>query len=170
MITEKVENILNRQVNREAYSSLLYLSMASWAETHGYPGVAGWLYAQAEEEKDHMLRFVHYINDRGGKAGIEGIEQPPREFEGIKPLFEQVLKHEQFITRSINEIVTVCIEEQDHTTNNWVQWFVSEQIEEESNVQEILDRLNLVGEHNLYMFDRDILSLRGPGSSESGSE
>ena len=113
-----------------------------------------------------MLKFIHYINDRGGKAIVPGLETPPNEFEGIKPLFEAVLKHEQFVTASINEIVTACIEEQDHTTNNWIQWFVTEQIEEESNVQEILDRLALMGEHNLYMFDRDIMSMR----SEEGSE
>lgn len=167
MLTKKVEEILNRQVDREAYSSLLYLSMASWAEAEGFPGIAAWLYAQAEEEKDHMLRFIHYINDRGGRAVIEGIEKPPQDFDSVQALFEQVLKHEQFVTGSINEIVSVCIEEKDHTTNNWVQWFVSEQIEEESSVQEILDRLKLVGDHHLYMFDRDIISMRGSGEADS---
>ena len=165
MLTKKIEDILNRQVEREGYSSLLYLSMASWAEASGYPGIARWLYAQSQEELEHMLKFIHYINDRGGKAIITGLEAPPNEFEGIKPLFEAVLKHEQFVSASINEIVTACIEEQDHTTNNWIQWFVTEQIEEESSVQEILDKLALMGEHNLYMFDRDIMSMR----SEEGS-
>lgn len=167
MLTKKVQDILNRQVNREAYSSLLYLSMASWAENSGYPGVAGWLYAQTEEEKDHMLRLIHYINDRGGKAMIDGIDKPPQSWQNLKVLFEEVLKHEQFITASINECVTVCIAEKDHTTNNWIQWFVSEQIEEESNVQEILDRLRLVGEQNLYHFDRDIMTMRAASGDTS---
>ncbi len=165
MLTKKIEDILNRQVEREGYSSLLYLSMASWAEASGYPGIARWLYAQSQEELEHMLKFIHYINDRGGKAIITGLEAPPNEFEGIKPLFEAVLKHEQFVSASINEIVTACIEEQDHTTNNWIQWFVTEQIEEESSVQEILDKLALMGEHNLYMFDRDIMSMRSEEDS-----
>ncbi len=169
MLTEKIEKILNRQVEREGYSSLLYLSMASWAESSGYPGIAAWLYAQSNEELEHMLKFVHYINDRGGKAVIPGLETPPNEFEGIRPLFEAVLKHEQFVTASINEIVTACIEENDHTTHNWIQWFVSEQIEEESNVQNILDKLSLVGSHNMYMFDRDIMNMRSEGE-DSGSE
>jgi len=165
MLTEKIEKILNRQVEREGYSSLLYLSMASWAENSGYPGIAQWLYAQSNEELEHMLKFIHYINDRGGKAVIPGLETPPNEFESVQALFEAVLKHEQFVSQSINEIVTACIEEQDHTTNNWVQWFVTEQIEEESSVQEILDKLVLVGNHNLYMFDRDIMQMRSSGGA-----
>ncbi len=170
MLKDKIEKILNRQVEREGYSSLLYLSMASWAETSGYPGIAGWLYAQSNEELEHMLQFIHYINDRGGKAVIPGLETPPNEFEGIRPLFEAVLKHEQFISASINEIVTACIEEQDHTTNNWIQSFVAEQIEEESNVQEILDKLSLVGTHNLYMFDRDIMDMRSKEEASGTAE
>ena len=165
MLTEKIEKILNRQVEREGYSSLLYLSMASWAENSGYPGIAQWLYAQSNEELEHMLKFIHYINDRGGKAVIPGLETPPNEFESVQALFEAVLKHEQFVSQSINEIVTACIEEQDHTTNNWVQWFVTEQIEEESSVQELLDKLVLVGNHNLYMFDRDIMQMRSSGGA-----
>ncbi len=168
MLTEKIEKILNRQVEREGYSSLLYLSMASWAEASGYPGIARWLYAQSEEELEHMLKFIHYINDRGGKAVIPGLETPPNDFKGIQSLFEAVLKHEQFVTASINEIVTACIEEQDHTTNNWVQWFVTEQIEEESSVQEILDKLALVGSHNMYQFDRDIMNMRSSGGESDG--
>ncbi len=167
MLKEKIEKILNRQTEREGYSSLLYLSMASWAEASGYPGIAGWLYAQAEEEKDHMMKFIHYINDRGGRAVIPGLDTPPDKFEGIKPLFEAVLKHEQFISGSVNEIATTCVEENDHATQSWLQWFVSEQIEEESNVRDILDKLALVGSHNMYMFDRDIMGMRAEAESDT---
>lgn len=167
MLTKKIEEILNRQIEREGYSSLLYLSMASWSEASGYPGIGAWLYAQAEEEKDHMMKFIHFINDRGGQAVIPGMEIPPGEFEGIKSLFEAVLKHEQFISASINEIVTACVEEKDHATQNWLQWFVSEQIEEESNVRNILDKLELVGSHNMYMFDRDIMGMRVAAESDT---
>jgi ferritin len=168
MLKKSVEDICNRQIQREGYSSVLYLAMASWAETKGYSGIAAWLYQQAEEEKMHMLKFVSYINERGGHAIIPAFEQPPSTFSDIPTLFDQVLEHEQYITESINEIVAMVSKENDFATLNWIQWFVSEQIEEESSVQEIIDKLRLVGTHNMYMFDRDILSLRAAG--ESGAQ
>ncbi len=160
MLTKKIEDICNLQVEKEGYSSMLYLAMASWAETEGFPGIAKWLYAQADEEKMHMLKFIEYINERGGKAIIPAFKKPPEKFDSVKVLFEEVLKHEQYITRSINEIVGVCLEEKDFTTHNWIQWFVTEQIEEESSVMTIIDKLNLVGDKNMYMFDRDIFGMR----------
>jgi len=160
MLNKKVEEFLNRQIEREEYSSNLYLSMAVWAEVNGLAGVADWLYAQADEERTHMLKFVKYVNERGGKALIGAVEQPPAEFENVKSLFNAVLKHEQFITNSINEVVAICAEEKDFTTQNWLQFFVTEQIEEESSVQLIIDKLNLLGDNNLYMFDRDIMGMR----------
>ncbi|HDZ41966.1 MAG TPA: ferritin [Bacteroidetes bacterium] len=166
MLKKSVEDLLNRQIEREGYSSILYLSMASWAETRGYAGVAEWLYAQAEEEKMHMLKIIRYINKKSGKAIIPSFDRPPAEFEGLKIMFDQVLEHEQYITGSINEIVAETEKEKDYSTNNWLQWFVSEQVEEESSVQAIIDKLDLVGDHNLYMFDRDIMSMR----TEKGGE
>jgi ferritin len=161
MLTKKVEDILNVQVDKEGYSSHLYLAMAVWAETEGYNGIAEWLYAQAEEERMHMLKIVKYINERDGNAKIAALKEPPSSFGGIKKMFEQVLEHERFITASINEIVQVCIEEKDHTTHNWIQWFVTEQIEEEASAKALLDKLKLVGDHHMYMFDRDIMGMRG---------
>ena len=163
MLSKKVEKILNVQVDREGYSSHLYLSMAVWAETEGFSGIAEWLYQQAYEERMHMLKLVKYINERDGKADIIAVKEPPASFGSVCEMFEKVLEHEQFVSASINEIVQVCIDENDHTTNNWIQWFVTEQIEEEASVKEILDKLKLVGEHNMYMFDRDILGMRRQG-------
>lgn len=163
MLSKKVEEILNKQIEKEDYSSQLYLSMASWAENKGFEGVSNWLYAQAEEERMHMLKLVRYVNERDGVAIIPGIEIPPDDFENIFVLFDKVLAHEKYISGSINEIVAVCIAENDYTTQNWIQWFVTEQIEEESSVKAIIDKLNLVGKNNLYMFDRDIMSMRGEG-------
>jgi len=162
MLKPEIEKILNSQVEKEAYSSHLYLAMASWAENQGLMGIAGWLYAQADEEKLHMLKIVRYINERDGKAVIPAIKQPPADFQAVRAMFEKVLEHEQFVSASINEIVALCVKENDFTTQNWVQWFVNEQIEEEAAVREILDKLNLVGDNFLYMFDRDIMSLRAP--------
>ena len=159
-MNKKVEDILNRQVEREAYSSQLYLAMASWAEVKGLPGIAAWLYAQSDEERLHMLKFIKFINERGGHALVTALKKPEKDAKSVKLMFQEVLKHEQFITDSINEIVDLCVKEKDYTTHNWVQWFVSEQIEEEANAREILDKLSLLGE-NLYILDRDIMSLRG---------
>jgi ferritin len=164
MLTEKVEKILNVQIEKEDYSSQLYLSMASWAENQGLEGVSNWLYAQAEEERVHMLKLVRYVNERDGVAQIPGIKKPPTEFGDVFKLFNEVLAHEKFISGSINEIVSVCIAENDYTTQSWIQWFVTEQLEEEASVKAIIDKLNLLGKTNLYMFDRDIMSMRGEGA------
>jgi ferritin len=163
MITEKIEKILNDQIAKEGYSSNLYLSMASYAETSGYEGTANWLYAQAEEEKMHMLKFVHYVNARGGKAKISAMDEPPFEFGSIRDLFEKVFEHEQFISSSINNIVGACMDERDFTTHNWIQWFVTEQIEEEATVSGIIDKLNLLDGKSLYHFDRDLMESRSAG-------
>ncbi len=160
MLTKNVEEILVKQIQKEAYSSFLYLAMASWAEAEGIQGTSEWLYQQAEEEKVHMLKFIHYVNERGGKAIVPAIQQPPTSFDSVRHLFDEVLKHEEYITASINEIVAVCIAEKDFTTQNWVQWFVTEQIEEEASVRAIKDKLKLLGDGNLYLFDKDILAMR----------
>ena len=167
MLTKKVESILNVQIDKEDYSSQLYLSMASWAENQGFEGVSNWLYAQSEEERVHMLKLVKYVNERDGVAIIPEIKKPPVDFGDIFKAFDQVLKHERFISASINEIVAVCIAEKDFTTQNWIQWFVTEQIEEESSVKAIIDKLNLLGKNNLYMFDRDIMNMSGSGEAPS---
>jgi ferritin len=167
MLPKKVEEILNVQIKKEDYSSQLYLSMASWAENNGFEGVSNWLYAQVEEERIHMLKLVKYVNERDGVAVIPGIEAPPSDFENIFVVFDKVLAHEKYISGSINEIVAVCIAENDYTTQSWIQWFVNEQIEEESSVKAIIDKLKLLGENNLYMFDRDIISMRGSGEASA---
>jgi len=161
MLSTNLEKIMNEQIEKEAFSSNLYLSMASWAETQGYEGIADWFYAQAEEEHMHMLKFLRYVNERGGKAIISALEKPVADFPDVKFLFQEALKHEQFITDSINKIYKLALEENDFSAQNWLQWFIAEQAEEEASVQRILDKLNILGAHNMYMFDRDIMSLRG---------
>jgi ferritin len=165
MLNAKIEKALNEQVEKEGYSSSLYLAMASWAEVKGMPGVAEWLYIQSDEERIHMLKFIKFINERNGKAVIPSFRQPAADFSSVKILFEEVLKHEQFISNSINDIVGICVTERDFTTQNWIQWFVNEQIEEESNATKILDKLNLLGDANLYLFDRDIMLLRAKAAA-----
>jgi ferritin len=170
MLKKTIENICNGQIEKEGYSSNLYLAMASWAETSGLSGVAGWMYAQADEERLHMLKFIKYINERGGKAVIPAFQQPPEEFKSVEEVFREVLKHEEFVTASINEIVALTLEEKDFNTHNFLQWFVMEQVEEEASVKTILDKVRLVGNNNMYEFDRDVLSLRRPsGAAPAGT-
>jgi len=161
MLTKKVEEICNRQIEREGFSSNLYLAMASWAENKGMAGIAAWLYAQADEERMHMLKFIKFVNERGGAALIPAFKQPPVKFKGIHEVFKEVLKHEQFITASINEVLAAAIAENDYATTNWIQWFVKEQVEEETSVQLIIDKLALAGDAGIYFLDRDIMQLRG---------
>ena len=169
MLNTKVEKILNEQVKKEGYSSSLYLAMASWAEVKGMEGIAQWLYVQSDEERMHMLKFIKYINERGGKAVIPDFKKPDSDFQGVKPMFEKVLGHEQYISASINDIVDLCVAEKDFTTQHWVQWFVNEQIEEEKNARQILDKLSLLGDGNLYLLDHDIMALRAANAAASAA-
>jgi ferritin len=165
MLKKKIEDICNRQIEREGYSSNLYLAMASWAENNGLSGVAAWMYSQSDEERIHMLKFIKYINERDGKAVIPAFKKPATEFKSVEDVFTEVLKHEEFVTASINEIVALTLEEKDFNTHNFLQWFVMEQVEEEASVRIVLDKLRLVGKNNMYEFDRDILSLRKPAAN-----
>ena len=167
MLKKTVEDICNRQIEREGYSSNLYLAMASWAESNGFSGIAEWLYVQSDEERLHMLKFIKYVNERNGKAIIPAFKKPGTDYKNVEELFKEVLKHEEFVTSSINEIVALTLEEKDFNTYNFLQWFVNEQVEEESSVRLILDKLRLVGNNNLYQFDRDIMSLRAPAQGSS---
>ncbi|MFH0894465.1 MAG: ferritin [Bacteroidota bacterium] len=165
MISKKLEKTINSQIEKEGYSSNLYLAMASWAEQEGFEGISQWLYAQASEENMHMLKFVKYLNERGGKAIIPAFKLPPDKFKSPKEMFDQVLHHEEFITKSINEIVAQCIEEKDYTTQNFLQWYVNEQIQEERSARAIIDKLKMLGPTNLYLFDRDIMSMRAAAAA-----
>jgi ferritin len=155
---KNIEKILNIQIENESYSSHLYLSMASWSEISGYEGISQWFYVQSEKKRIHMLKFIHYINERGGNSIISSIKEPPTIFKDITEIFQNVLKHEEFITISINEIVSICNLEKDFTTLNFIQWFVAEQIQKEKSVKIILDKLKLLGNQDLYLLDKDIMS------------
>ena len=162
MMTSRIQEQLNKQILSEAYSSQLYLSMACWAEREGLEGVANFMYQHSDEERMHMLKLVKFVNERGGQAVVSAIDQPPKEWDNIRTLFEDLLQHEMEITNKINELVFVTLEEKDYTTHNFLQWYVSEQIEEEAVARTILDKLKIIGPDQgggLYMFDRDISSM-----------
>ncbi|MBL4652422.1 MAG: ferritin [Flavobacteriales bacterium] len=161
MVSKKVEKALNEQIEAEMASSQYYLSMASWAETKGFNGVADFLYKQSDEERGHMLKLVKYINERGGQALVPALKGQPKSFKSLTFVFEELLKHEISVSKQINELIAICLEERDYTTQNFLQWYVSEQIEEEALARTIMDKMRLIGNDKggLYLFDRDISTI-----------
>ena len=157
-MNKRVEKALNDQIKKEASSSQYYLSMASWAETNGLNGTANFMYTHSDEERFHMLKLFKLVNERGGRAEVPKLEKPPHEFKSLNTVFESLLKHEIGVTESINNVVDICLQEKDYTTHNFMQWYVSEQLEEEALARTILDKLNLIGTNagGMYMFDRDM--------------
>lgn len=163
MLSQKLQDALNKQIKIEGDSSQIYLAMACWAENQGFEGIAQFMYAQSDEERMHMLKLVKYINQRGGEAVAPAIEQPTLDYTSFKSLFTQLFEHEVFVSKSINDLVHISLEERDYATHNFLQWYVAEQIEEESTARGILDKINLIGDDKggLYLFDNDIKKLPG---------
>lgn len=158
MLLKNIETALNKQIRIEAESSQTYLSMACWAEVHGLEGIAQFMYAQSDEERAHMLKLIKYVNERGGHAQVTDLKAPKTSYTTFKEMFEELYKHEVFVSDSINELVHITFSEKDYATHNFLQWYVSEQIEEEATAKNILDKINLIGDDKggLYLFDRDI--------------
>ena len=169
MINKKVEKALNNQVKVEAESSQAYLAMAVWAECNGYNGIANFLYEHSDEERMHMLKLVKFINERGGKAVIPALPKPTDKYKDVKNIFTTLLNHEIHVTKEINSVVDVCLKEKDYTTHNFMQWYVSEQIEEEALARTIMDKLELIGNDKggLYLFDRDLEQFAGAHEGEA---
>ena len=172
MLLKPIEKALNNQIKIEAESSQIYLAMAVWAEVKGLEGVSNFMYAQSDEEREHMLKLVKFVNERGGHAKISQLTEPHVAFKSFKEMFEKLLEHEVFVSESINELVHITLQEKDYATHNFLQWYVSEQIEEEATARTILDKINLIGDDKggLYLFDRDIENLTVTTASNSGSE
>jgi ferritin len=158
MLDKRIEKALNEQLLREGYSSQLYLAMASWTEQQGLEGSADFLFLHSDEERQHMLKLLKYINERGGVAEIAAMDSPPASYSSLTEMFQSLYEHEVMITEKINEIVQLCLELRDYTTHNFLQWFVSEQLEEEALARKVLDKINLIGNDKggLYLFDNDI--------------
>ena len=158
MLGKKMEEALNEQMNKEIYSAYIYQSMSAHASFMGLKGFANWFDVQREEEISHSRKIYDFINERGGKVKLLAVEEPPGEFDSALDMFEKTLAHEQFITKSINELMDLAIEEKDHATQIFLQWFVTEQIEEEDNDREIIDKLKLIGNdgNGLLMLDKEL--------------
>ena len=161
MLSDKMLEALNDQIKLEGDSSNIYLSMAVWSENKGMEGVAQFMYEHADEERQHMLKLIRFVNERGGNAVVPEIAKPKSDFNSLKKMFEILLNHEIYVSKRINDIVHVSLEERDYASNNFLQWYVSEQIEEEALARTILDKINLIGDDKggLYLFDNDIKSI-----------
>lgn len=172
MLPKKIEAALNRQVEIEASSSQAYLAMASWAETQGLSGTAAFLYKHSDEERVHALKLIKFVNERGGQALVPALKQPPRSFKSITDVFMNVFNAETNVTAEINKVVDLCLKEKDYTTHNFMQWYVSEQIEEEALARTLIDKLNLIGgdKGGLYLFDRDLLGMATTRPGGAGRE
>jgi ferritin len=168
MLTEKMEKALNGQLNAELYSSYLYLSMNAYFKSVNLDGFANWMYYQAQEELEHSMKFYDFVIQRGGKVHLAQIQAPPTEWDGPLAVFEATLAHEQKVTGLINDLVEIALEEHDHATNIFLQWFVSEQVEEEESVGGVLEQLKLMGDAKggLFMIDRELAKRSPSGGSE----
>jgi ferritin len=156
MLSKKMETALNGQMTKEFYSAYLYLSMSAACTSMGLKGGANWFSVQNLEEMVHFNKFYTFVLDRGGKVTLDKVEKPPSEFPSLANMYEQALKHEQFITASINDLVDLARKENDHATEVFLQWFVTEQVEEEANASDVLARLNLAGKEGLFLVDKDL--------------
>lgn len=158
MIKEKIKDAINKQINAEMYSAYLYLSMSTYFESINLKGFASWMKAQTQEEMVHAMKFYDYVNERGGKVLLTAIDAPPTQWDSTLAVFEYTYKHEQKVTGLINDLVDLAISEKDHATNNFLQWFVAEQVEEESSADEVVQKLKIAGDQGggLFMLDREL--------------
>ena len=158
MLSEKMEKALNDQIQAEMYSAYLYLSMEAYFQSINLNGFAAWMRAQTQEEMVHAMKFYDFICERGGKVILQAIDAPPSEWDFPLAAFERAYEHEQMVTARINDLVDVAIAERDHATNNFLQWFVAEQVEEEDSTNAVVEQVKLVGEAQggLFMLDREL--------------
>jgi len=148
-ISPKMKKALNDQVTLEASASNSYLAMASWCEVTGYQGAASYFYTQSDEERTHMLKVVHYLNDMGAVASIPAIKAPASSFKSLEGILKTALKNEQTVTAAIHKMVEITQKEKDHSTYAFLEWFVNEQVQEETKFETLLQKFDLIGRDKL---------------------
>ena len=158
MLSKKMLDELNSQVNAEFYAAFIYLSMATYFEERNLPGFAHWMGEQYKEEVEHAMKIYGYINDRGGRVIIKAIDQPPVDFSSPLDVFQKALEHEVKVTGMINNLMDIAEEKKDRATRVFLHWFIEEQVEEEKNASEIIETLKMIGDkgHALIMLDRQL--------------
>jgi ferritin len=158
MISAKLEKAINEQINKELYSEYYYLGMAAYFDVEGLPGFANFFKIQVQEERFHAMKFYQYLIERGGNVKLDTINRPPQDFKSIEDIFSKAYEHEQFVTKSINSLVDIAIEENDHASRNFLNWFVEEQVEEEATMDDLLKKVRRIGSngHGIYMLDEQL--------------
>ena len=158
MLKKKMLKAMNDQINAEMFSSYLYLSMEAYFQSISLKGFAAWMRVQAQEEMMHAMKFYDYVNERGGKVTLEAIAKPEIAWASPLAVFEAVLKHEEHVTSLINNLVDLAISEKDHASNNFLQWFIAEQVEEEASAGEVVEKLKLIKDNTsgLFMVDAEL--------------
>jgi len=158
MLKKKMQKALNDQINAEMFSSYLYLSMEAYFQSISLKGFASWMRVQVQEEMMHGMKFYDFVNERNGKVTLEAIAKPETSWASPLAAFEAILKHEEHVTSLINDLVDLAISEKDHASNNFFQWFVAEQVEEEASASEVVEKLKLVKDNpsGLFMIDAEL--------------
>jgi len=171
MISNSMAERLNSQINKEFYSAYFYMSMSAHSETANLRGVAAWFMAKYEEEMTHAMKLYRYLHDQGARVVLEAVDKPPADYAGVLDMFEKTLAHEQEVTAAFNVLVDAALAERDHATNIFLQWFVTEQIEEEATVNDIIGRLKLVGEkgEGLFMIDNELAGIAARLSQQAAA-
>lgn len=166
MIKKKIEEAFNKQINEEMFSFYLYLSMSAYFESKSLAGFSHWMRIQAQEEMFHAMKFYNHIVERGGTVSLTAIGEPKKEWTSALNVIEESLAHEQHITACIDNLMDLAIEEKDHAARSFLNWFVDEQVEEEANFMELVDRLKMVGENkpSMLMQDKELAG-RQPGAN-----
>ncbi len=159
-LKEKMEKAINDQINAELFSSYLYKSMASWFESQDLPGMANWMDIQAKEEMDHAMKFYDYVIERGGRVIFQAIEAPQSSWDSPLEAFKAALDHEIYISRRIDDLMDMSLEEKDHATRIMLNWFVEEQVEEEDNASDNVAKVDMLkdSKRGMYMLDREFAS------------
>src|SRR3972149_9659589 len=158
MISKKMQDAINEQINKELFSSYLYLSMVAYFEEKNLPGFAKWFRLQAEEEKEHAMKFFDFLIERGGRVKLGALAEPKAEWTSSMNAFEEVLQHEQFISASINTLYELALAEKDYPSQILLHWFINEQVEEESNANEIIEKLKMIEDKGtaVLMLDKEM--------------
>jgi len=158
MLSKAVQDAINEQIKNELYSAYLYLSMSAHFEARTLVGFAHWLRLQAQEEQGHAMKFFDHVHDRGGTVKLQAIDQPPAEWKSSLELFQQVLEHEQKVTGMIHRLYELAVQENDYATQILLQWFITEQVEEEKNASQIIEQLKLIDAHGtaVLMLDKQL--------------
>ncbi len=158
MLSDKMQDALNDQLNFELYSAYIYYSMAAYLESVDLPGFSHWMQVQVQEELTHVDKFFRFIHERDGRVILKAIDAPGIEWKSPLDAFQEAYEHEQIVSGRINKLVDLSLKESDHATNSFLQWFVTEQVEEEASVKSIIQQLKIAGKdgHGLLMLDREL--------------